>query len=277
MAHIAGLVLTADDTFKKHVGRLLRSSAVLVTVIDSIRDGTPPELAVVDIRDDAGGLANIERVRLTAPAAAIFAVANGADPDLILQAMRAGANEFFIWPPADDAFHAAIRRAAARRETSHGARTAQTFTFFGVKGGAGTTTVAVNCGVELARLSKRPVLILDLKPGLGEVALFLGVRSRYTILDAIDNLHRLDREFLKELVVKHKSGLEILAGSDNFDRPGTADGPALAGGGRMHVRCPRARPSGHRDLRTSGAKPHRLRRRATARLPVGWRRCGGGS
>ena len=59
------------------------------------------------------------------------------------------------------------------------------------------------------------------------MALFLGVRPRYSVLDAIDNLHRLDREFLKELVVKHKSGLEILAGSDHFDRPGAADGGAI--------------------------------------------------
>src|SRR5947207_2741731 len=77
------------------------------------------------------------------------------------------------------------------------------------------------------RLTKRSTIIVDLKPGLGEVALFLGVRPRYSVLDAIDNLHRLDREFLKELVIKHKSGLEILAGSDLFDRPGAADGGAL--------------------------------------------------
>jgi len=99
--------------------------------------------------------------------------------------------------------------------------------FFGAKGGAGTTTLAVNCGVELARLSKRATVIVDLKPGLGEVALFLGIRQRFSVIDAIDNLHRLDREFLRELVVKHKSGLEILAGSDHFDRPGAADGGAI--------------------------------------------------
>ncbi len=49
------------------------------------------------------------------------------------------------------------------------------------------------------------------------------MRSRYTLLDALDNLHRLDNEFMRELVVKHKSGLEILAGSDLFDRPGSTD------------------------------------------------------
>jgi len=99
--------------------------------------------------------------------------------------------------------------------------------FFGAKGGAGTTTLAVNCGVELARLTKRSTIIVDLKPGLGEVALFLGIRQRYSLIDALDNLHRLDREFLKELVVKHKSGLDILGGSDNFDRPGHADAGPL--------------------------------------------------
>ena len=174
-------------------------------------------------------MATIERLRAGAPGAGIFAVALAADPDLILQSMRAGANEFFTWPPAEetlprrDSPHggAARNRARARRPS------ATTLVFFGAKGGAGTTTVAVNCGVELARLSKRSTVIVDLKPGLGEVALFLGVRPRYSLLDAIDNLHRLDREFLRELVVKHKSGLEILAGSDQFDRPGAADGGAI--------------------------------------------------
>jgi pilus assembly protein CpaE len=46
-------------------------------------------------------------------------------------------------------------------------------------------------------------------------------------VDALDNMHRFDAEFLRELVAKHKSGLEILAGSDNFDRPGSGDGAAL--------------------------------------------------
>ncbi len=173
-------------------------------------------------------MAAIERMRAAAPGAGVFAVAKAADPDLILQSMRAGANEFFTWPPDEEAFNSAIRRTAARRETTNGAKpTATTLVFFGAKGGAGTTTIAVNCGVELARLSKRSTLIVDLKPGLGEVGLFLGVRPRFTIIDAIDNLHRLDREFLKELVIKHKSGLEILAGSDQFDRPGPSDGGAI--------------------------------------------------
>jgi pilus assembly protein CpaE len=231
MAQLVGLIVGEEEAFRKQIGRLLRSGAVPVSVVEdrAPRDGVPPDLIIVDIRGDASSaMAGIERLRASAPGAGIFAVAMSADPDLILQAMRAGANEFFIWPPADETFHGAIRRTAARRETAQGAKpTATTLVFFGAKGGAGTTTVAVNCGVEIARVSKRATVIVDLKPGLGEVALFLGIRPRYSVLDAIDNLHRLDREFLGELIVKHKSGLEILAGSDHFDRPGASDGGAI--------------------------------------------------
>ena len=231
MAQLVGLIVSEDETFTKHFGRLLRAGAIPVSVMEDRagRDGTQPDLIIVDARGDASSaMSTIERLRGGAPGAGIFAVAVAADPEVILQAMRSGANEFFTWPPAEETFHGAIRRTSARRETAQGAKpSATTLVFFGAKGGAGTTTVAVNCGVEVARLSKKSTVIVDLKPGLGEVALFLGVRPRYSLLDAIDNLHRLDREFLKELVVKHKSGLEILAGSDLFDRPGAADGGAL--------------------------------------------------
>ena len=156
------------------------------------------------------------------PAVAIFAIAAGAEPDLILQAMRAGANEFFPWTPGgatqasramEESFHGAVRRTAARRDAAN-AGTRQpcvTHVFLGAKGGAGTTTSRSTAPSSSRGSRKRPTLILDLKPCLGEVALFLGVRPRFTVLDAIENLHRLDKDFLKELVAKHKSGLDILA------------------------------------------------------------------
>src|SRR4029077_19691377 len=120
-----------------------------------------------------------------------------------------------------------IRRAAGRMSSSTPRPQSCVLVFLGAKGGVGTTTLAVNCAVDLVRLSGRSTVIVDLKPGIGEVGLFLGVRSRYTLLDAMDNLHRLDSGFLGELVGKHKSGLEILAGSEQFDRPGANDAQAV--------------------------------------------------
>jgi pilus assembly protein CpaE len=233
MAQLAAIVVTQDEEFRRRIGMMLRSGGVPVGVIEDQRAQLlpiAPDLALVDIRGDAAsGMAAIERLRGAFPNTAIFAVAGTTDPELILQAMRAGANEFFTWPPAEEAFHGAVRRTAARRESTQASTRppSATLVFFGAKGGAGTTTVAVNCAVELARLTKRQTIIVDLKSCLGEVALFLGVRPRFTVLDAIENLHRLDRDFLKELVVRHKSGLEILAASEQFDRPNAQDAGAV--------------------------------------------------
>jgi pilus assembly protein CpaE len=238
MAQLAALIVTQDEDFRRRATHLLRAGGVPIGIMEERRaDGPGPDIGVVDIRSDgASGLATIERLRAGQPAMAIFAAAAEAHPDLILQAMRAGANEFFAWAPSEsqagrtmeESFHGAVRRTVARREAAHaGSRQpCVTHVFFGAKGGSGTTTVAVNCAVELARLTKRSTLILDLKP-CGEIALFLGVRPRFTILDAVENLHRLDKDFLKELVTKHKSGLDILAGSEQFERPGAQDGPAI--------------------------------------------------
>jgi pilus assembly protein CpaE len=231
MAQLNGLIVSDDADFASGISKRFKGGAVAVRLVDeqAAREGAAPDVVVVDIRSSVStAMAMLEQLRARWPNAGIFAIASSVDAELVIHAMRAGANEFFAWPPPADAFDEAMRRAASRRATApSGVSQANTIVFFGAKGGAGTTTLAVNCAVEIARLQKRPTLIVDLKPGLGEVTLFLGVRSRYTMLDALDNLHRLDQEFLKELVVKHKSGLEILGGSDLFDRPGSADSGAL--------------------------------------------------
>jgi len=239
MAQLAASIVSHDEEFKRQVSRLLRAGGVHVAIIEGRAEGTAPDVFVVDIRADASsGMAAIERLRAAHGSVAIFAIAASAEPDLILQAMRAGANEFFPWTPGgetnasramEESFHGAVRRTGARREAASAGskQPCVTHVFLGAKGGAGTTTVAVNCAVELARLSKRPTVIVDLKPCLGEVALFLGVRPRFTVLDAIENLHRLDKDFLKELVSKHKSGLDILAASEQFDRPNAQDAGAI--------------------------------------------------
>src|SRR3954468_8252348 len=240
MAQLTAQVISYDEAFKQQVARLVRACGVPVGIVEGrSAEGIGPDLVVVDIRSDASsGLAAIERLRAGSATLAIFAIAAAAEPDLILQAMRAGANEFFPWNAGDgtaagrtteESFHGAVRRSAARREaaTASAKQPCVTHAFLGAKGGAGTTTVAVNCGVELARLTKRPTIVVDLKTCLGEVALFLGVRPRFTVLDALENLHRLDKDFLHELCAKHKSGLDILAGSEQFERPGGADAGAL--------------------------------------------------
>jgi pilus assembly protein CpaE len=66
----------------------------------------------------------------------------------------------------------------------------------------------------LAKLSKGPTLLVDLHIAYGDAAVFLGADAGFSLLDALENMHRLDAEFLKSLVVKTSSGLELLASAD---------------------------------------------------------------
>jgi pilus assembly protein CpaE len=230
MARLSGSILTEDAELKTQMTALLRGGAVPVTVTDERPSrGAVQDVVVVDGRFGLEkAIIQVEHVRSLDATVGIFFVASDSSPDAILTSMRAGANEFFAWPPSREALDEGLKRTASRRAASPSAQApASTVAFFGAKGGAGTTTIAVNFAVDVVRVTKKRAVIVDIKPGLGEVALFLGVRSRYTLLDALDNLHRLDGEFLRELVVKHKSGLEILAGSDSFDRPGPGDTTGL--------------------------------------------------
>jgi pilus assembly protein CpaE len=230
MARLIAAVLSDDDGLRKHLTRLLRDGSTPVSVADDRGGpgGSSADLVIVDGRHDLpAAMSAVERCRAAAAGASIFLLARDSTSDLILQSMRAGANEFLTWPFAENTFDDAVGRASARRGAAGGSTSlASVVVFIGAKGGVGTTTLAVNSGVELAG-QKKSTIMVDLKQGLGDVALFLGVRSRFSLLDAIDGASRLDREFLTGLVAKHVSGLELLPGSDQFDRPTSADGETI--------------------------------------------------
>jgi pilus assembly protein CpaE len=223
MARLIATILSDDDALMQQLARTLRDGSTPVSVADD-RGGSAADLVIVDGRDSLPlAFSTVEHRRTASPSASIFLLAGESSSDLILQSMRAGANEFLTWPVDTAAFDQAVARAAARRVVAPGANAlASMVVFVGAKGGVGTTTLAVNCGVELAA-KKQSTVMVDLKQGLGDVALFLGVRSRYSVLDAIDNAERLDREFVTGLVATHVSGLALLPGSDQFDRPSSAD------------------------------------------------------
>ena len=235
MAQLSALIVTEDSEFRTAASDLVRASGVPIGVDDAatVDPSKPaPAIALVDGRASAGW-DKVEEIRLCWPSATIIAVASESQPDHILAAMRAGANEFVAWPtgnagPPEAALkgvHASIRKTHERLQANSpdGGHVSRVLSFFGTKGGVGTTTLAVNTATELARLTKQPTLILDLNPFIGEVGLFLGVRPRFSIIDALDSVDRLDAVFLKKLVATHKTGLDIMAGSEQLDRPNLQD------------------------------------------------------
>src|SRR5262245_16811816 len=152
MARLTGSIVSEDEAFRGELSALLRSGSTPVGVSDD-RYGRAAgqDIVIVDGRGNlAAAIGMVEQVRATDTAVGIFFVAAEANPDAILRAMRAGANEFFAWPPTREALDEGVRRVSSRRAASPSAQPqATTLSFFGAKGGAGTTTMAVNSAVEI--------------------------------------------------------------------------------------------------------------------------------
>jgi len=236
MARLSVFIASDEREFRTTVTQLARSSGVPISIVEDALSGSSGQtvdVALVDIRSATEDWTELEGIRSRWPAASIIAVASESESERIIKAMRSGANEFFAWPkgsgePPDamrEGVHAAVRKMNERLRAASpdGSSVSHVLSFFGTKGGVGTTTLAVNTATELARVTKQPTVIVDMNPFIGEVGLFLGVRPRFTVLDALDSVDRLDGVFLKKLVATHKTGLDIMAGSEQIDRPNAQD------------------------------------------------------
>jgi pilus assembly protein CpaE len=106
-------------------------------------------------------------------------------------------------------------------------------TFLGTKGGTGTTTMAVNCAAEMRRISGRSTLVVDAKPGPGDVAVFLGLRPRYSLIDFIDQVAWNDPAQARRFTTEHTCGVHVLGAAESFGRPGVRD----AEGVEQVLRC----------------------------------------
>lgn len=173
------------------------------------------EVVIVDIpaRDAQRAVHAIELIKSTTLQIAIFANGEMTQPANIVASMRAGAVEYIDTSAGSDALLEALTRYSSARTQSFGAAgRARVFTFLSAKGGAGCTTAAVNTALALQQ-SHGDVVLLDFAP-IGHAALHLNLRPQFGVLDALQNLHRMDVSLLDGLMTPTKEGLHLLAGPE---------------------------------------------------------------
>ena len=183
-----------------------------VELLNASPTATKPKVVVVDLRGDVPP--SLAAVRRSHPTAGIIVVAATMDPATMLEAMRAGVTEFLPEPVSSEELRAALDRVMRVGANAAPTPEGRVHAFVGAKGGVGTTTVAVNVATALHAATKSRVLMIDLHPAYGDAALFFGAEPRFSVIDALENTHRLDDAFLKGLVVQTKAGVDLLASSD---------------------------------------------------------------
>ncbi len=175
-----------------------------------------PELIFLDVSDDpVMGLKFAQFLVEGAPNRRVVGMGDTLTPELLMQAMQAGVTEYLPAPVTVDKVQDTIDRLARkfghRGVDERKREPGKLFAFFSPKGGAGSTSVAVNTAVSLHVLTRRRVLLVDLALELGETALLLGVEPRFSFVDLVRNFHRVDAGLLASYIERHESGVELLS------------------------------------------------------------------
>ena len=183
---------------------------------DRIPDDSMPDVVFLDLaRDTDAYFTFAALLRRAHPATKLIACSAISPPShqLLLEAMRSGVQDFMAKPISVEALKEILARLSGDLDAADLPSSNKLIVVMGSKGGVGTTTVAVNLGVQLATFAHKRVVILDFARPLGNVHLLLDLHPRFGVRDAVENLNRLDSHFFSGLLTQHKTKLEILGGT----------------------------------------------------------------
>jgi pilus assembly protein CpaE len=178
---------------------------------------------VIDLSADPdAAFKALERVKQAIPDLYVMASHYISDGETVIQAMRAGANEFLLQPLKRVEFRDAMarfERAPRRTGTPMESKLGKIYTFLGAKGGVGTTSMAVNFASVLAQRKQQTVLI-DLDWVANDCAMHLGTAPQYTLMEVAENLGKMDQALFEGFVTRDPLGFYLVGPPDSLDHRG---------------------------------------------------------
>jgi pilus assembly protein CpaE len=180
--------------------------------------GNLPDLIMSDvIMSEMSGHEFIRQIR-NDPLAAhlpIIMLTASEDSDERIAGFEAGTDDYLVKPvdPTELDLRVKALLARSRAPSSHFTQSeAKIITLFSLRGGVGTTSMAVNLSVAVAHLWGIEVALLDLALKNGHCALMLNLRSKYTISNLVEwETPAVDVEMIENLLLKHETGVRLLA------------------------------------------------------------------
>jgi pilus assembly protein CpaE len=233
------LLVDADEAAGRVIADTLKAAGHSVTVTASggevFQRASDAGLIVLDVPAGATTAVDLCReIRATPSLAAIpvLCIAQSDDVEARIAFLEVGADDVVAKPfdarELEARVEALILRFQRSRELAPatavggaGEAARRIVAVFSPKGGAGTTTIATNLAVALARRKPDSVVVVDLDLQFGQVATQLDLEPAHTLADVLrDESATSDPELLRTYAARHELGLYVLAA------PGD---PALAG------------------------------------------------
>ncbi len=148
----------------------------------------------------------------------VLALSDNPSVDLIIQIMRAGAREFVPIPIIKNEFFEAVNKIIIQfEETKPPINKCKIISVFSNKGGIGKTSIATNLAIELSKLTKENVALIDLNFQMGDITTFLDLKPSFNISYMLENIDKINETFLLSTLEKYKNtSLYVLADPPYF-------------------------------------------------------------
>ncbi len=183
----------------------------------------PPDLVLLDVVlpgiDGFEICRRMRRMPVTARVPIIMLTSKSSIADKKI-GFEAGADDYLTKPV--DAPELQMRVAAQLRRTARAsgegesAAVSRMVGVFGLRGGAGATSIAVNLAVMLAKLWGTPIPLLDLVMPMGVCDTMLNLRPQYRLDRIVDKpTDSFDADVMKAYLTPHTSGVLLLAGLED--------------------------------------------------------------
>ena len=147
----------------------------------------------------------------------VLALSDNPSVELIIEVMRAGAKEFVPVPIIKNEFFEAIKKLVTEMNEPVKKNKCKIISVFSNKGGIGKTSLATNLALELAKITKKNIALIDLNFQMGDITTFLDLKPSFNISYMLENLDKINETFLLSTLERYKStSLYVLADTPYF-------------------------------------------------------------
>jgi Flp pilus assembly CpaE family ATPase len=196
----------------------VRRAGSLLEALDALARESS-DVVLLDLNlPDSFGLETFTSLRTHVPDVPVVLLTGNDDDAMAMRAVEKGAQDYLVKDRLDsETLIRALRYAVVRQQrdgngggTRPAARGGQIIGLLGAKGGVGATTVACHLASALKALSNSSVLLADADLDGGTAGFMMQAKTPYTLLDAVENVYRLDEGFWHSMVHTSRSGVDVI-------------------------------------------------------------------
>jgi pilus assembly protein CpaE len=168
----------------------------------------PADLVLVSVAADTTATLSVVRQALPLTKAPVMVMGPPADAAEILSYLQGGAREFLDESQLQESLENALEKLQQSSEYRQGQGVV-----IGVVSptpGSGVTTVATNLAFMEAQTHPKQVALVEMGRGAADMALALDLKPRHTVADVHQDHDRLDSRMLRQSMLEHPAGVQIL-------------------------------------------------------------------